>query len=95
MAEDTAGRDFFGEVVGGQAARVLETGIALLHKDEIVLPAAGSEAVAELAASDERTVINYYFPVEIEIRGGTEEPDPKEALDSALYAFVSGLQNIA
>ena len=31
------------------AKRVLETGIALVHEGELVLPAAGSEAQAELS----------------------------------------------
>jgi hypothetical protein len=51
------------------AKRVLETGIALVHEGELVLPAAGSEAQAELVAEDARAVVEYHFPVEIEIRG--------------------------
>ena len=57
-----------GEETG--AKRVLETGIALVHEGELVLPAAGSEAQAELVADDARAVIHYHFPVEIEVRGG-------------------------
>ena len=56
-----------GEEMG--AKRVLETGIALVHEGELVLPAAGSEAQAELVANDERALVEYHFPVEIEIRG--------------------------
>ena len=60
-----------GEETG--AKRVLETGIALVHEGELVFPAAGSEAQAELIAEDARTVIQYHFPVEIEVRGRTRD----------------------
>ena len=58
-----------------KAKRVLETGIALVHRGELVLPAAGSEAQAEVAAADARAIIEYHFPVEIEIRGGAPPVD--------------------
>jgi len=64
VAEDSRGN------AGGGAKRVLETGIALLHEGEIVLPAAGSEAQAERVAADAGADIHYYFPVEVEVRGG-------------------------
>jgi hypothetical protein len=54
----------------GGAKRVLATGIALLHQGELILPAAGSEAQAERVAADAGADIHYYFPVEIEVRGG-------------------------
>ena len=60
------------------AKRVLETGIALVHKGELVLPAAGSEAQAELAAGDASAAIHYHFPVEIEVRGAAETVDMSE-----------------
>jgi hypothetical protein len=60
------------------AKRVLETGIALVHEGEVVLPAAGSEAQAELVGDDARAVIEYHFPVEIEIRGEGERLDHAE-----------------
>ena len=58
-----------------EAKRVLETGIALVHEGELVLPAAGSEAQAEIAGADARAVIEYHFPVEIEVRGEGEPMD--------------------
>ena len=61
-----------------QAKRVLETGIALVHEGELVLPAAGSEAQAAVVADDARAVIHYHFPVEIEVRGGAPAVDPQE-----------------
>ena len=60
------------------AKRVLETGIALVHEGELVLPAAGSEAQAGLVADDARAVIHYHFPVEIEVRAGGEPVDANE-----------------
>ena len=57
------------------AKRVLETGIALVHEGELVLPAAGSEAQAEVVADDARAVIQYHFPVEIEVWAGGERAD--------------------
>lgn len=58
-----------------RAKRVLETGIALVHEGELILPAAGSEAQAAVAAADARAVIQYHFPVEIEVIGGREPVD--------------------
>lgn len=50
------------------AKRVVETGLAVVHADEIVYPAAGSEAQAELAVEDRLSEIVIYFPVEVEVR---------------------------
>jgi hypothetical protein len=60
------------------AKRVLETGIALVHEGELVLPAAGSEAQAERVADDARAVIHYHFPVEIEVWAGGERTEANE-----------------
>jgi hypothetical protein len=94
MADLPIEGELFGEAVGGQAAVVTDTGFALVHEGELVLPRAGTEAAAELAASDDRVIINYYFPVEIEVRGGGEAPDLRGAVELALSAFTSGLQNL-
>ena len=48
--------------------RVTETGLAVVHEDEIVFPAAGASAEAELALDDRESAIVVYFPVEVEIR---------------------------
>lgn len=80
---------------GGQetgAKRVLETGIALVHAGEVVLPAVGSEAQAELLADDTRAVINYHFPVEIEIRAPGERIDPVDLADLVLERLVRRLR---
>jgi hypothetical protein len=61
-----------GFVTGG---RVLETGIALVHEGEQILPAPGSEALIEPTAMAAQAVVNYYFPVEIVIAGSLPEEE--------------------
>ena len=87
--------DLSGATHGGKAARVTRTGIALVHEGELVLPAGGSEAEAEQVAADDRSVINYYFPVEIEVRGAAEPPDPDRLIRAALRTFASSIDNLA
>ncbi len=94
MADESSGKSIFEGAVGGQAAVVTTTGAAFVHEGELVLPRAGSEAAAELVAGDDRVVINYYFPVEIEVRGGKEAPDALGAVEQALANFATGLQNM-
>ena len=76
------------------AARVDRTGLALVHEGEVVLPAAGSEAQASVAMADDRAVINYYFPVEIEVRGAATTRDPRSVIERALLRVASGLENL-
>jgi hypothetical protein len=80
---------------GPNAARVRRTGLALVHEGELVLPAAGSAAAAEVVADDDRTVINYYFAVEIEIRGGAEAADARAQTHEALASLARSIDNIA
>ncbi|NMQ29747.1 hypothetical protein E4Q23_19435 [Candidatus Accumulibacter phosphatis] len=42
--------------------------MAVVHEGELVFPAAGSAAQAELMLDDRSSEIAIYFPVEIEIR---------------------------
>jgi hypothetical protein len=59
-------------VPGFQAGgRVERTGIALVHEGEYIMPAPGSEAAITVGVEGTRTeqVINYYFPVEIQVIG--------------------------
>ncbi len=76
---------------GGRAARVRRTGIALVHEGELVLPAAGSEVQAERVAEDERSVIQYYFPVEIEVRAAPDPPDLEAIVQETLRRLARGL----
>jgi hypothetical protein len=55
-----------------EGGRVERTGIALVHEGEYIVPAEGSEAVVSGGAGGgggAGTVINYYFPIEIEVIG--------------------------
>ncbi|MEU1166049.1 hypothetical protein ABZ372_38830 [Streptomyces sp. NPDC005921] len=61
------GQDVFpvpGFATGG---RVERTGIALVHEGEYIVPQAGSEAV--ISPESESAVVNYYFPVQVEVVG--------------------------
>ena len=53
--------------------RVERTGIALVHEGEYIVPAADSEAVIAVTDGEgpgaTSQVINYHFPVEIEVIG--------------------------
>lgn len=75
-------------------ARVLRTGIALVHQGELVLPAAGSEAQAERALHDDRAVVTYHFPVEIEVRGPVQGPDADTVADLTLGRLTRGLEGM-
>lgn len=74
------------EVPGFAAGGMVErTGIALVHEGEYVIPAPGSEAV--IGASPEAAggpVVNFYFPVEIEVVGEPTEQQ-KRALAQHVY----------
>ena len=51
--------------------RVERTGIALVHEGEYIYPSPGSEALitSDTEGMQGSQVINYYFPVEVEIVG--------------------------
>ena len=51
--------------------RVERTGIALVHEGEYIVPAPGSEAL--LSGAGGETVVNYHFPVEIEVIGAVDD----------------------
>jgi hypothetical protein len=88
MAAETEGN-------GSRAARVLSTGLAVVHEGELVLPAAGSEAVAERVADDDRAVIHYHFPVEIEVVGAGVAVDPERLADLTLARLAAHLEGQA
>ena len=66
---------------------VSETGIALVHEGEYIMPASGSEADIEPVAMDNQ-VINYYFPVEIVIVGSLPEEE-REAIEDRVWEHLS------
>ena len=59
-----------GYATGG---RVERTGIALVHEGEYIVPQAGSEAV--IAPAGDAAVINYYFPVQVEVIGSLPDTE--------------------
>ena len=81
-----------GEETG--AKRVLETGIALVHEGELVLPAAGSEAQAEIVRRRCARRDPISLPVEIEVRGGRADGREQIApprLRAAVAAAAGGV----
>ncbi len=89
MAEDAS-------ELGGvsRAARVKETSIALVHRGELILPAAGSEAQAERVADDSRSIIHYHFPVEIEVKAAPEAVHPDAIVERTLRRLARGIKSL-
>ena len=80
---------------GSPAKRVLQTGIALVHRGEVVLPAAGSEAQAVRVVDDARQEIHYHFPVEIVVSADDPAADGPDAhVNRALAALAARLRNL-
>jgi hypothetical protein len=67
---------------------VRETGIALVHEGEYIMPAEGSEAVIEPAAMASSATVNYYFPVEIVIAGSLPEEE-RAAIETRIWENLS------
>ena len=78
----------------GAGTRVTETGIALVHAGEVILPAPGSEAETEQVLEDSRTVVQYYFPVEIEVRAAPDAIDSSSIVDRTLRALGNALEGV-
>lgn len=66
--------------------RVRETGIALVHEGEYILPAPGSEAGVEPAEArtEEGARVTYSFPVRIVYAGGLSEED-RRSLEEGIW----------
>jgi hypothetical protein len=60
--------------------RVDRTGIALVHEGEYIVPATGSEAIIS-PADAEGTVVNYYFPVQVEVVGCLPDDEVQRVAD--------------
>lgn len=67
---------------------VRETGIALVHEGEYIMPAPGSEAEIEPYDLSNQKVINYYFPVEIIMVGSLPEQE-RELLEARIWEKLS------
>jgi hypothetical protein len=70
---------------------VTSTGVALVEAGELIVPAAGDAAQGERVLDDARATIQYYFPVEVEVRAAPEPVSPQDLVDLALDALASGL----
>lgn len=70
-------------VPGFQAGGLVErTGIALVHEGEYVLPSPGSEAViSAVDVSRSGQVVNYYFPVEVQVIGALSDEQLRACAD--------------
>jgi hypothetical protein len=64
----------------GGPVRVERTGIALVHEGEYILPEAGSEALIA-PAHEQGPVINYYFPVQVEVVGTLSDDEVRRIAD--------------
>ena len=67
---------------------VLRTGLALVHEGEQIYPA--EDSAAKLVAGDAQ-VVNYYFPVEIEVVGTGTLDELTENIYDALQREFSAL----
>ncbi|KOU61518.1 hypothetical protein ADK57_27595 [Streptomyces sp. MMG1533] len=67
-----------------QGGHVLQTGIALVRRDEMVVPLEGSEAELALAEQDARQDIHIHLPVTVEVVGAVDSLAVRTAVDDAL-----------
>ena len=77
--------------VGGSAPaaigdRVERTGLALVHEGEYIFPAAGSEAALSPVHGSGQ-VVNYYFPVEVELVGDLDAAVVKRVVEKVFAEF--------
>jgi hypothetical protein len=78
-------------------ARVEVTGIGLLHVGDLVIPNQGSDVGAQQVMDDARATVQYYFPVEVEVRdsgiGGLAGMDIDTLADRVLRRLADDLDN--
>jgi hypothetical protein len=74
-----------------EAQRVTRSGIAVVHVNEVILPAAGSEAEAEQVVDDARATVVYHFPFVVEVRDAPVAPDTHSLREAALTSLSQGL----
>lgn len=78
-----------------EATKVRRTGLAVVHEGEWVVAAAGSEADLDANAGPDQTVINYYFPVEIEVVATAQPIDHEALVDVTLGRLAEYLEGLA
>jgi hypothetical protein len=67
---------------------VKETGLAVVHEGEYIMPSPDSEAVIEPTAMATEGVVNYYFPVEIVVVGSLPEEE-KAAIEGKQESWAT------
>ena len=72
------------------AVLVDETRLSVVHAGELIIPALGSDAELQLAAADPRAVVEYHYPVVIEVREATA-PDADAVAELAAAKLLSGM----
>ena len=77
------------------ATRVRRTGLAVVHEGEWVIAARGSEAEFDGSGMSEQAVINYHFPVEIEVIAAGAAVDQEQLVDLALGRLAQYLEGLA
>ena len=85
-----------GVLRGFQAGgRVERTGLALVHEGEYVVPALGSEAIITPSSQgmSNGQVINFYFPVEVEIVGELGEAEMQRISRYVFEELVTALNS--
>ena len=73
---------------------VTETGLAVVHENELVYPAAGSAAQAVIAADDARGMTQVIFPVEVVVSSAPQPENGEAAAREALDAVSDRLSRI-
>lgn len=74
--------------------RVERTGIALVHEGEYIMPAPGSEAVIAPADTQSGQVVNYYFPIEIEVVGALSDTHLERIADHVFTQLDTALRSL-
>lgn len=75
--------------------RVTRTGLAVVHENELVFPAAGSAAEAVAAAEDAQAMVQVVFPVEIEVFASPPAGEAEREAALALRRAAGRIERIA
>ncbi len=78
--------------IGGRAARVRSTGIAVDTEGGRIVPAT-EEAETVLGPNEGQTVVHYYFPVEIEVRAAPDPVDTEQVVKEVLSRLTQNLED--
>jgi hypothetical protein len=73
-----------------RGTRVRRGGLAVVHDGELVVPADASEAEVEGLQSEQ---VQYFFPIEIEVRTPAASVDPDEIVARVLDQLAHGIRN--